>query len=1032
MSQKVATNPVTKIVVVMFTDIVDSVALKSRLGASDYSELIARHDRLFMDILKETSDAELRQDTGDGFYALFPTPTSAVIAALKFQHAIYMEHWPKERLSARIGLHMGEISVLQTSGERESKLVGLPIDLTARIMGLASGGQILMSRAVFDDARQYLRRYPVSDGDSLELKWVAHGPYVLKGQENPLDIFEVGSRGIAPLRPPADSKKAKRVVSEEDVDLLGWRPAANLAVPHHPDWILKQKLGEGGIGEVWAAKHRDLDEDHVFKFCFDAEKLRILKHEIDFFQLFRKTLGLRRDISQLHNVQLDRPPFFLESDFTKQGDLISWAERKGGIDKVPIETRLNLFAQCADAVAAAHSVGVLHKDIKHINILIDLDAKGEPFIKLAGFGIAELTEQDSGTDETPADSSEPLGNFDTSFYTSTRFHIPPETLAGQAYTVQSDVYALGVLLYQLAVGDLGKPLAPGWERDIDDEILRGDIQQSVDGDPERRLPSARELAERIHNLEQRRELLLSQRKNEQIQDKWKRSKLIFASSVAILLILVGGMTTAYMREQELRLEAEKAQKESKLLAAKSEAISRYLQEMLSAFSPKNAQVREFTVSDILQEAMKNLDRDDNDLLRNQPLIEADIRLTIANTFEALGQYEQALPNIERVVSMRKSVLGDQHADTIEAVVKAADLYQRLGRYSDAEPLFLKAVEIQRVALGPEHEDTLSTLNGLAALYTSRGQFEEADSIYRHVIEKRRTTLGSDHSDTLESMIDLAMLRREQGRFEEAKALYLEVLDKRRGVLGDKHPDILRYMENLAGLYQDQGRYEEAEPIIVEVYEKQREILGEDHPDTLHTMNTLAAIYYQEGDYDQAELLFLRGVDRQRANLGDDHQDTLSAINNLAALYWKQGRLDKAEPLFVLVLGSQQKVLGSDHPDTLITINNLGVLYSRQGHYEVAERFLTQAIDGRQKILGMEHPGTLNSKTNLAELYTNTGRYEESEQLASLTFVKQQELLGEKHPQTRKTLKLLADLQAISEKYTKGIDYQALLQASTEK
>lgn len=1009
----------------MFTDLVDSVALKGRLGASSYGELIARHDALFMNILHRVPGAELRQDTGDGFYVLFPTSTSAVETALKFQLAIHSEHWPVNTVSVRIGLHMGEISVLRGAGEQDDKLVGLPIDLTARIMGLAQGGQTLMSRAVFDDARQYLRKHPVVSGEpSVGLEWMAHGSYQLKGQKDPVHIFEVGGRGIAPLRPPSDSKKAKRVVSTEEASLMGWRPAANLEVPHRPDWVLVQKLGEGGVGEVWIAEHRKLDEERIFKFCFSAEKLRILKRELNFFRLFRKKLGYRRDIGKLHDVHVERPPYFLESEFTKQGDLVNWTETQGGVNKVPLATRLDLIAQCADALSAAHSVGVLHKDIKPINILIELDAVGAPYIKLSGFGIAELTEKTETLDISPANDGSALSDSEAFLYTSSRFHIPPETLAGHSFTVRSDIYALGVMLYQIVVGDLKRPLAPGWEREVSDPLLCADIARCVDGDPARRFSSAHEVAERIRSLGQRRNVLESKRKNSELQARWKQNKRFTAIAVVTLIMLVGGVTTAFVREQGLREKAEQAHEASKLEAAKSSAISHFLQEMLSSFDPENAQGREFTVTEILEEATKKLE-DEHSGFQTQPMVEAGVRLTLADTLEALGKYEQVLPHLTKVLSVHKSELGNEHADTLNIIIRIARLHWRQGHYDEAESLFHKGLEIQRRIMGDEHPDALTSMDGLAVLYLSQGRYDEADSIHLDVLSKRQTILGEDHPDTLESVNNLAMLRRAQGQFDDAEQLYIKVLETRRRILGNTHPDTLRYIENLAGLYHEQGRYDDAEPLLVHALEKQRQILGEDHPDTLYTMNSLAALYYQEGRYSQAEPLLLKGVESRRQVLGNDHQHTLAAINNLAALYWKQGRFDEAEPLFVLILGSQQNVLGTEHPDTLITMNNLGVLYSKLGRYDVAELFLGQAIDGRQRVLGNEHPSTLNSMTNLAALYSITDRVQESQQLALKTFAKQRDILGAQHPHTQKTLRLLTELQETSGAPIQGVNIQAL-------
>ncbi len=248
-------------------------------------------------------------------------------------------------------------------------------------------------------------------------------------------------------------------------------------------------MGTGGFGEVWLGEHPKLHDSRVFKFWFDVEKLRSLKREMTVFKLIRTALGDRADIAKLYEVKLDKPPFFLESEYTSWGNLEEWTASNDGVQLLPLETRLELVAEVADAVGAAHSVGVLHKDIKPSNILIYVDSDGEPHARLADFGIssvqnrAQLQEYDitaMGFTQTEQPSGE----------TGTRMYTPPESLAGKPFTREGDVYAIGVLLYQMVMGHLQVPLAQGWERDIDDGLLKQDIAESVEGDPSHRLGNA--------------------------------------------------------------------------------------------------------------------------------------------------------------------------------------------------------------------------------------------------------------------------------------------------------------------------------------------------------------------------------------------------------------------------------------------------------------------------------------------------------------------------------------------------------------
>lgn len=193
---------------------------------------------------------------------------------------------------------------------------------------------------------------------------------------------------------PQSTEKAQRAVSEADELTLGWRPATGLDIPQRANWILANKLGGGGFGEVWLATHKNTGEQRVFKFCFQADHLRALRREVTLFRLLKETLGNRDDIARVLDWQFDESPYFLESEYTEGGSLVDWSVEQGGLAQISLATRLELIAQIGEALAAAHSVGVLHKDIKPANILIATDREGTPRIRLADFGIGLI--QDRG------------------------------------------------------------------------------------------------------------------------------------------------------------------------------------------------------------------------------------------------------------------------------------------------------------------------------------------------------------------------------------------------------------------------------------------------------------------------------------------------------------------------------------------------------------------------------------------------------------------------------------------------------------
>ena len=557
-------RPEHRLSVLMFTDLVGSSDLKVKLGDMMYATNVARpHNEMFRSILARFPGGREINYTGDGFFACFTSVADAVTVALLFHRALELHPWPGERVRTRIGIHLGQSVILHDSVDVGLTITSHAADMCARLMSLGSGGQTLLTRHAFDDARQYVRAHPLlsEDDDPPPIAWAAHGPYLFKGKDEPLEVFEVGAVGSAPLSPPGDAEKARRAIRPGEEETLGWRPAQGVEVPGRPGWNLVRKLGEGGFGEVWLAEQERLKQERVFKFCFDEDRLRSFKRELTFFRLIRDALGERTDIARLYDLKLDAPPFFLESEFARQGNLLQWCERQGGVLQVPLERRLQIVAAVAEAVAAAHSVGILHKDIKPQNVLMQAVSGSEDIPQLTDFGIGALADASAlqQHDITAAGFTVNSIIVKDSSSGMTRLYAPPEQLAGKPFTMQGDVYALGVMLYQIIVGDFSRSLAAGWERDVSDELLRRDIAECVDGDPSRRFADASRLADRLTSLSQRRARVVAEQERQAQQTRRRRVVRVglFAGMAAVVVAV--GLSIGLLRERELRFRANEAE-----------------------------------------------------------------------------------------------------------------------------------------------------------------------------------------------------------------------------------------------------------------------------------------------------------------------------------------------------------------------------------------------------------------------------------------------------------------------------------------
>ncbi len=563
-----------ELTVLLFTDIVGSVELQQRLGTEAYTKVVARHDALIQFAFEQAGTPPIiLKETGDGVLAKFVTASDAVNAALRIQALFSREEWEIARLQVRIGIHLGQVTEMSEEITGDRRAVGMAINLASRVMDLAEPSQILTTRSVFDDARQFISAHPAIGDESFslpELQWPAHGRYRFKGYDTPLDVFEVGAEGIAPLRVPSGSNKAERDVGADGEAILGWRPGVGLSIPRRKDWEVIRKIGVGGSGEVWLIEHKTTKEQRAFKFCFDAQRLQSFKRELTLLRLLRDALGKRNDIASLYEVSVEEPPFYLESEFVETGNLVEWAESQGGINKVPIEDRLDMFAKIVRAVDAAHSVGIIHKDIKPSNILIAVEA-GKILPRLADFGVGQLasTAEIHRLDITQAGFTGEVDLSGDSTLSGTQLYFPPEYLVGQEPSVQGDVYALGIILYQLVTGDLSKPLGSGWQRDVEDDLLREDIERCVDMDPLRRFASAQGLAERILSLDERRVIAKAEEIRHLLSVRRRRLLILTGVGMAILGIIATFLGFAYLQQKELELQARTTAREQRELKSQA-------------------------------------------------------------------------------------------------------------------------------------------------------------------------------------------------------------------------------------------------------------------------------------------------------------------------------------------------------------------------------------------------------------------------------------------------------------------------------
>jgi serine/threonine protein kinase/Tfp pilus assembly protein PilF len=787
-------------------------------------------------------------------------------------------------------------------------------------------------------------------------------------------------------------------------------------------------LAEGGMGCVYEAEQEQPRRTVALKVIRPGmttpEMLRRFEREF-------QTLGRLQHpgIARIYEAGKADTGFgaqpYIAMEFIQGRTLLAYADAQ----HPGTRQRLELMVKVCEAVHHAHERGVIHRDLKPGNILVD--ESGQP--KILDLGIARATNRDEQlTRQT--DLGQLLG---TLAYMS-----PEQVLADPSQLdPRTDVYSLGVILYELLAGHRPYMLSSRLEEAVHtireedpaplssiNRTYRGDIEiiaaRALEKDKARRYSSAAELGSDIQrHLKDQPILARRASTTYQIQKFARRHRALVLGIVSVFAVLVAGIIASTWEA----LLARRAEQIATTESATAKAINDFLQNDLLAQASASVQTRPDRKPDPNLKVRTAVDRAAARItgkFDKQPLVEASIRQTIGKTYRDLGLYPESDQQIERALDLERRALGEKHPDTLATMNGLAELYQDQGDYAHAEPLFVRALQLRRQVLGEEHPDTLVTMSDLATVYMNEGKYQQAESAFVKVLYARQRMVGGEHPDTLLSMNNLALLYELEGKYAQAEPLCTRVQEVRGRLLGEEHPDTLISTDNLARLYLYQGKYAQAEPLFVAVLEGRRRVLGKEHPDTFISMNNLAVLYRREGKYSQAEPLLKNGLELQRRRLGAENPDTLLMMNNLARLYLDRGSYAQAEPLFTQALAIQRRVLGQEHPETLTVMRNLAHLYRNQRRYAQAEALLRQVLEVQQRALGSEHPDTLTTMTDLAQLCQDQRKYGQADRLSVTVLEARRRILGEGHPDTVSALVSLGQFRLGRRRYA---DAESLLQ-----
>jgi non-specific serine/threonine protein kinase/serine/threonine-protein kinase len=723
------------------------------------------------------------------------------------------------------------------------------------------------------------------------------------------------------------------------------------------------------MGEVYEAEQQEPVRRKV--------ALKLIKWGMDTKQVVGRFESERQALALMDHPAIAK---VLDAGATEQGRPYFAMEYVKGepitkyCDKHRLSTRerLVLFMEVCEGVQHAHQKGIIHRDIKPTNVLVTIQ-EDKPVPKIIDFGVAKATEQRL-TEKTVFTQMGVL--------VGTPEYMSPEQaeMTGVDIDTRTDVYALGVMLYELLIGAL--PFGSKELRKAGFDEIRRKIREDEPSKPSTRLTTLGDAS--IESAKKRRVDLPTLRRQLRGDLDWitmkalekdrtrrygspselaadverhlndepvqagppsavyrarkfvRRHKVGVAAGLVVMVALLAGIvgTTFGL------VRANRAEEQAKQEAAAAERVSEFLVGLFEVSNPSEARGNTITAREILDKGAKEIDEE----LSDQPELQARLMTTMGKVYYKLGLYSQPEPLFSQALTTRKHVLGEDHPDTLISMTNLAALYQVQGRYSEAEPLYSEILETQKRVLGDDHQTTLLSMHNLAWLYMSQGRYDEAEPLYVETLETQRRVLGRDNQDTLNSLNNLAVLYVHRGRYDEAEPLYIETLEFHKRMFGNDHPNTLISMHNMAWLYMKQNRYDEAVPLCLETLEAKKRILGEDHPETLWTMLLLAMLRGNQGRYDEAEPLCRRALENQRRVLGEEHPQTLITISTLANVYIEQGRYDDAEPLYLQTLEIQKRILGDNHPETLNTLCSLARIDALRGNKVEALSWLNLSVD----------------------------------------------------------------------------------------
>jgi serine/threonine protein kinase/tetratricopeptide (TPR) repeat protein len=809
---------------------------------------------------------------------------------------------------------------------------------------------------------------------------------------------------------------------------------------------LLQLLGQGGMGEVWMAEQSEPVKRRV--------ALKVIKAGIGSKEILARFEAERQALALMNHPNIAR---ILDAGTTPEGQPYFAMELVNGKplttycddNRLSVDERLHLFDDVCQGVQHAHQKGIIHRDLKPGNILVTV-ADGKAVPKVIDFGLAKAME-----------STQRLT--DQSLFTGigqilgTLKYMSPEQASFdiQDIDTRTDIYALGVILYELLTGSTPlddssikgqaalkilefirdrEPVKPSsklnnstdeqvstitGQRKTDsvrlNRVLAGDldwiVMKSLEKDRTRRYESASGFAADIQRyLNNEPVMARPPSMNYRVRKFVRKNRLGVTAALLVLMALLAGISGTslglYRALAAERLANERLQDANRARAQESE--QRIVAEIARTRAEDETRAKEKAlaeevlqrqyaqaVTDFLENdflALTNI-AEQSDLPQNQLGRELNKDTTLRELLDRSAEKLMQRKNLAPAIEARLcNVIGMSYVGNGDA--------------DKGIPFLETALKLRREQIGKEHPETLSSMHNLAFGYQNAMQFGMAIQLYEQTITLRKAVLAPDHLHTCFSLNNLAACYDSVGQTIKALPLWEQSLELMTKNLGANDPKTIISMNNLAFGYRNVRQLDKAVTIWEKTLELTKANLGSDHPTAIITMNNMAMIYQELGNIDKALPLLETVVTLSKSKFGSDHPQTLACMNNLALVYFSSGQQKKSLPIWEQVLELTMTKFGSTHPDTLKYMSNLATGYHADGQFDKALSLAEKSFEIKTATLGAEHPETLIGMNNLAMSYKGIQKMDRAVQLFERLLEIQIRKFGRNDPATQTTVESL--------------------------